>query len=170
MLMDAFLDVLKYTIPALIVFFTVYYLFKNFLSQQYNIEALKFRQSQNKEILPLRLQAYERLMMFCERINTDNLAYRLSSSEMMVSDLKNAMLIAIQQEFEHNASQQVYISDKLWEIIQLVKEQMQTVILESDGQSTAELIASVKMKLASQKMDPILYAKAAIRNEAQLLM
>ncbi|MCZ2101750.1 MAG: hypothetical protein LC107_09455 [Chitinophagales bacterium] len=168
--MDAFLDVLKYTIPALIVFATVFYLFRNFLNQQYQIEALKFRQSQNKEVLPLRLQAYERLMMFCERMNIDNLAYRLSSSEMTVMDLKQAMLIAIQQEYEHNVSQQVYISDKLWEIIHLVKEQVQSVILESDGSTAAELIANARMKMASNNVDPIAYAKAAIRNEAQLLM
>ena len=168
--MDAFLDVLKYTIPALIVFATVFYLFKNFLNQQYQIEALKFRQSQNKEILPLRLQAYERLMMFCERINIDNLAYRLSSVDMTVADMRQAMLIAVQQEYEHNVSQQVYTSDKLWEIIQLVKEQVQSVILESDGQSIAELIANARMKIAVNKVDPIVYAKAAIRNEAQLLM
>ncbi len=168
--MDALLDVLKYTIPALIVFATVFYLFRNFLNQQYNVELLKFRQSQHKEILPLRLQAYERLMMFCERINIDNLAYRLNSSEMTVSDLRSAMLIAIQQEYEHNVSQQVYISDKLWEIIQLVKEQMQSVILESEGQTAAELIANVRIRIAENKVDPIIYAKSAIRNEAQLLM
>jgi hypothetical protein len=168
--MDALLDVLKYTIPALIVFVTVFYLFRNFLNQQYNIEALKFRQSQNKEILPLRLQAYERLMMFCERINIDNLAYRLNTAEMTVSDLRSAMLIAIQQEYEHNVSQQVYISDKLWDIIQLAKEQMQAVILESDGPTAAGLIADVRLKIVGNKVDPIIYAKAAIRNEAQLLM
>ncbi len=168
--MDAFLDVLKYTIPALIVFATVFYLFRNFLNQQYQIEALKFRQSQNKEILPLRLQAYERLMMFCERINIDNLAYRLSSADMTVADMRQAMLIAVQQEYEHNVSQQVYTSDKLWEIIQLAKEQVQSVILESDGQSIAELIANARMKIVANKVDPIVYAKAAIRNEAQLLM
>ena len=168
--MDAFLDVLKYTIPALIVFATVFFLFRNFLNQQYNIEALKFRQSQNKDMLPLRLQAYERLMMFCERMSIDSLAYRLSAPETQVQDLKNAMLIAIQQEYEHNVSQQVYISDKLWEIIHLVKEQMQSVILESDGHSVAELIGNVKINIAENKVDPVAYAKSAIRNEAQLLM
>lgn len=168
--MDAFLDVLKYTIPALIVFATVFFLFRNFLNQQYNIEALKFRQSQNKDMLPLRLQAYERLMMFCERMSIDSLAYRLSAPETQVQDLKNAMLIAIQQEYEHNVSQQVYISDKLWEIIHLVKEQMQSVILESNGHSVAELIGNVKINIAENKVDPVAYAKSAIRNEAQLLM
>lgn len=168
--MDAFLDILKYTIPALIVFATVFFLFRNFLNQQYNIEALKFRQSQNKDMLPLRLQAYERLMMFCERMSIDSLAYRLSAPETQVQDLKNAMLIAIQQEYEHNVSQQVYISDKLWEIIHLVKEQMQSVILESDGHSVAELIGNVKINIADNKVDPVAYAKSAIRNEAQLLM
>ena len=96
--MESFLEILKYSIPALIVFITVYFLFKNFLRQQYHLEQLKFRQNQSKDITPLKLQAYERLMMLCERISLDNLTYRLSHPDMGVAELRNALLIAIQQE------------------------------------------------------------------------
>jgi hypothetical protein len=168
--MESFIEILKYSIPALIVFATVFYLFRNFLNQQYQLEALKYRQSQGKEIIPLKLQAYERLMMLCERISLDNLAYRLVHPDMGVDELRNAMLIAIQQEYEHNVTQQVYVSESLWKIIQIAKDQMQTVISEADGATNAELLSNVRQKMINAKADPIAYAKSAVRNEAELLM
>lgn len=168
--MESFIEILKYSIPALIVFATVFYLFRNFLNQQYQLEALKYRQSQGKEIIPLKLQAYERLMMLCERISLDNLAYRLVHPDMGVDELRNAMLIAIQQEYEHNVTQQVYVSESLWKIIQIAKDQMQTVISEADGATNAELLNNVRQKMINAKADPIAYAKSAVRNEAELLM
>jgi len=168
--MDAILDILKYTIPALIVFLTVYYLFQGFLKQQYQMEALKLRQNQSKDVLPIKLQAYERLMMLCERISIDNLSYRLSHPDMGVQELKNACLIAIQQEYEHNMSQQVYVSSNLWKIIELAKDQMQMVISETEGMSPSAWVMNVKKKLSESGADPTQYAKYAIREEAQLLI
>lgn len=168
--MESFLEILKYSIPALIVFATVFYLFRNFLNQQYQLEALKLRHNIGKDILPLKLQAYERLMMLCERISVDHLAYRLNHPDMSTNDLKNSMLIAIQQEYEHNVSQQVYVSENLWKIVQLAKEQMQAVISDVDGNSVAEFMANAKKRFQESKADPIAYAKNAIRSEAQLLM
>lgn len=168
--MDAILDILKYTIPALIVFLTVYYLFKGFLNQQYQMEALKLRQSQSKDILPIKLQAYERLMMFCERISIDNLTYRLTHPDMGTQELRNSCLIAIQQEYEHNLSQQVYVSSNLWKIIELAKNQMQVVISDSEGSSVAEMVTHIKRNLSEAGNDPTRYAKSAIREEAQLLI
>jgi len=168
--MESFLEILKYSIPALIVFITVYFLFKNFLRQQYHLEQLKFRQNQSKDITPLKLQAYERLMMLCERISLDNLTYRLSHPDMGVAELRNALLIAIQQEYEHNVTQQVYISENLWKIIRIAKEQMQTVISESNGTTQAQFIDQVRNRLIQSKADPIVYARSAVRSEAELLM
>ena len=67
--METFLEILKYSIPALIVFATVYTIMKKYMDNQYALESLKFRQGQNQDILPLKLQAYERLMLLCERIS-----------------------------------------------------------------------------------------------------
>ena len=109
-------------------------------------------------------------MMLCERISVDHLAYRLGHPDMSTNDLKNAMLIAIQQEYEHNVSQQVYISENLWKIIHLAKEQMQAVISNAEGDTNAALIENAKKHFQESKADPIGYAKNAIRSEAQLLM
>lgn len=168
--MESLLEILKYSVPALIVFATVFYLFRNFLNQQYQLEGLKHRQTLGKDIIPLKLQAYERIMMLCERISLDNLSYRLVHPDMGVAELRNAMLIAIQQEYEHNVTQQVYVSENLWKIIQIAKDQMQTVISDSDGVTNADFLTNIRQKMIDAKVDPISYAKSAVRSEAELLM
>ena len=167
---DNIIDIIKFSVPALIVFATVYYLFNNFLQQQYQLELLRHRQNAGKDLLPLKLQAYERLVMVCERISVDNLAFRLSNSDMGVNELKNAMLIAIQQEYEHNITQQVYVSENLWKIVKLAKDQMQDMISRTDGSTTAEFVTNFYRSLSESKADPIAYAKTAIKKEVDLIM
>ncbi len=115
------LDILQATIPALIVFLTVYFLFKEFLKNQRQIFLLQDRKEARSEVLPLRMQAYERLALFCERIKVPNLVFRLEATAFSASDLRIAMLITIQQEFEHNVAQQVYISKDLWKVIEFAR-------------------------------------------------
>ena len=168
--MDYLLDILKITLPAFIVFITVYFLFKQYLNQQYGLELLKFKQNQVGNILPLKLQAFERLMLFCERISLDQLIYRLNHSDMEGKDLQRAMLVAIQQEYEHNLTQQIYVSDNLWQIIKLSKEQMQNVISKGHGDTPARFIEDVSRIFNDTKADPLKFAKSAIKKEAELII
>lgn len=168
--METLLDIVKVTVPALIVFLTVYFLFRQYLGQQYQLELLKYRNQESGNLLPLKLQAYERLLLFCERISAEHLAFRLMHSDMGGHELQNAMLIAIQQEYEHNLTQQIYVSEKLWSIIKLVKSQMQEIISTSNGVTPADVISDIREKITEMKADPTDYAKSAIRNEAQLML
>ncbi len=77
--METALEISKYILPALVVFATVYFVMKRYLNMQYSTQVLKFKQEQLKNTLPIKLQAYERMAMFCERISLENLSYRLSS-------------------------------------------------------------------------------------------
>lgn len=170
MITQSFFEILKYTIPSLIVSITIYILIRNFLNQMYQLQALKQSKRQNKGILTLRLQAYERLIMFCERMSIDNMVYRLNHADMGVKELKNAMLIAIQQEYEHNITQQIYISENLWKIIQLAKVELQELVLNSDGETAVDLISKIRNQMNANKIDPANYAKSAIRNEVHLIV
>lgn len=172
--METFLEILKYILPALVVFITVYFLMKHYLDQQYKLSSLELRKQQYDNMLPLKLQAYERLAMFCERISVDNLSYRLTNSSSDAKSLSNAMLVAIQQEWEHNLSQQIYVSDKLWDIISLAKSNMQAVISQaaSDIETTASpatLINKIMSIQAGNRMDSVTAARKAIKEETQLL-
>lgn len=117
------LEILKLAIPAIVVFLTAYYMLKTYLDKQLQLKSLEIRQSQAQTTLPLRLQAYERLSLFCERISLPNLLLRVRRDNMSAGELHLALLLAIQQEYEHNITQQVYVSAQLWEIIKLARDE-----------------------------------------------
>lgn len=168
--MDTLLVILQSTVPALVVFATVYYLFRGFMRHQWNMAQLD-RQKENRDtIFPLKLQAYERLALFCERIRLDNLLYRINNPEMSGQELQQTLMIAIQQEYDHNLTQQIYVSDNLWQIITLCKNQYQALISEIQGQTNAEWIQSAYGRLAELKSSPIDIARQAIKQEADVLL
>ena len=63
-LMEIFLEILKFTIPGLIVFAATYFILKQYISSQYDLKALELRSKYSKDAIPLKLQAYERLLLF----------------------------------------------------------------------------------------------------------
>lgn len=115
-------DLLKLTIPALIVFLTVNNLLKQYLDGQYRINLLDFQQKRQGISTPLRLQAYERITLLCERINIPNLLLNYGDHSVSAAQLRLNLMLAVQQEFEFNLTQQLYVSEKLWEIVKLAKD------------------------------------------------
>src|ERR1019366_157382 len=96
---------------------------KKFLvSQMQRKQVALFKDTQDIT-LRLRLQAYERLVMFVERISPRQLVTRVYDPSMTVRDLQIAMTMTIRTEFEHNLSQQIYVSHNVWETVKGVKEQ-----------------------------------------------
>jgi hypothetical protein len=164
--MEHFLEIVKYSIPALIVFVTVYYLFKNFLTHQYQIEDMRYQQSLGRDNHNLKVQSLERLTMFVERMHPDNLFYRLIDQNIGANELRSMMLIAIQQEYEHNATQQLYVSENLWKIIQLAKEQVQSLISNATGETSIDFLNDIHRLMAENGANPTELAARAIKNEA----
>lgn len=70
-----------------------------------------------KSALPVRLQAYERISMFLERITPERLLLRVSSKGMSVQQYRKLLVTSIRQEFEHNLSQQIYMSEEAWKLV-----------------------------------------------------
>ena len=125
---DETLELLKYILPSIVIFAGTYYIMSNFFE---NIWKDKFYESKDKEmeqkynvILPMRLQAYERLVIFLERISPNSSLHRLRLTGMSASDLQLALISNIRSEFEHNMAQQLYISKDAWEMVKSVKEEM----------------------------------------------
>jgi hypothetical protein len=170
--MEHFWELLKYTLPSLVLFLTVFFLMKSYLKNSISLEAMKLRAGKKSETLPIRIQAYERLMLFCERINIEQLVYRLREPGMKVKDLQSILMIAVQQEYEHNLSQQIYASSNLWKIIELAKnEVLNTIVTTADNFDRDEDALSYSNALISGKSSvPVLdKAKEALRSEVQLL-
>ncbi len=86
-------------------------------------DEIKERLGINNETLKLKLQAYERLTVFAERVALKNLVSRTSSNGMTVVDLQLALLDAIKSEYEYNVSQQIYVSPQMWKAVGNLKEQ-----------------------------------------------
>ena len=130
--MDTFFQIIGYTIPALVVFITTYYVLKSTLStymkNEQKLGLIGIKNAEKNTTLPLKLQAYERLSLFLERITPNSLIYRVRKPNMTVRDLHIALLSNIRQEFEHNLSQQIYVSTDCWETIKRAKEETINII------------------------------------------
>ncbi|MEM8527820.1 MAG: hypothetical protein AAGG68_24475 [Bacteroidota bacterium] len=170
----AILEIIKVSVPAVIVFLTVQALLKQYLNKQYQLRQLEYKRSEKDGSLNIRLQAYERLALLCERISIPNLILRLRTGEMSNTDLKAAMLIAIQQEFEHNTSQQIYVSEQLWKILQFARAETMNIIsamserVESTG-NAQELAEELFKYIDDKEVNINSKVQSAIRKETQLL-
>lgn len=170
--MELFFELLKYTIPALVVFFTAYFLLKMLLDERQRIDRMALRQDAQKITLPLRLQAYERLTLLCDRVEIPNALLRIRTPGMTVGELTGALLLAISQEFEHNTSQQLFVSETLWQIIRVAREQTMSMITNAaeglDPKEDAEaLVKKLFAALDEQGFPtPLQRAIIAVRTEA----
>jgi hypothetical protein len=170
--MESFLELLKYTIPGLVVFAATYFSIKQFLDDRLRRETLRQRSENSKTTLPLKLQAYERLILLCDRLSITNLLIRLRVGGMSVADLRGSLLIAVQQEFDHNVSQQLYVSDTLWQILIHARQQTLNLITESanglDPNAPDEDYVNALLEGADRVGDlpPLQQAVMAIRMEA----
>src|SRR5580692_10093889 len=117
MLVNDIFELLKYTLPALIVFLTAYFLLTRYMQKDATAKAIEMKLKRDKEIVLLRLQAYERLALFLERISPANVISRVRTPDMLSSELQYGMVKNIREEYEHNLSQQIYVSSAAWNLI-----------------------------------------------------
>jgi hypothetical protein len=151
--MEALADILKITIPALIVFFTAYFLLKNFIRNDQDKRRQELILQNNRTVTPIKLQAYERIILFLERISLESLLLRVSTADMTSGELHSALLATIRSEYEHNLSQQIYMSQQAWEVTRNARSNMIKII-----NSEAEKIPqnSTGITLSKQLLEKIM--------------
>jgi len=116
------LEILKYTIPSLIVFLASYITLRSFMEKDERKRRFEYNINNQKIITPLKLQAYERIILFLERTAPEALIIRTQSIGMSAKAFQSALLTTIRTEFEHNLSQQIYLSHDAWEAVKSAKE------------------------------------------------
>jgi hypothetical protein len=126
--MEVILEILKYTIPALIVLLTAYLLIVSQNKNDDRRRRFEIAMANKKTILPVRLQAYERLALLLERISPESIIMRQNLSNLTAKQLQAELLAVIRAEFDHNLSQQVYISSESWERIKNVRSNIISLI------------------------------------------
>lgn len=175
--MDTFLDILKYTIPALIVLIATSIIVNKFLVAETRKKQMAIFQEGLQTSLKFRLQAYERLTVLLERLHPRSIIPRLYQPDMRARELQYALINAIKQEFEHNLSQQVYVSSQVWNTVVSVKEQEMAMINQIAGTlkpdaSAKELhqrILDYIMKSDEDQL-PVGIGLEIIRKEAKLVL
>ena len=116
------LDLLKYIIAGLCVFFPGWFVVKSYLEDAAISKQFELQKAAQAQTLPLRLQAYERMILFLERINPANLLIRLHVSGMSAHEMHHIILADIRNEYQHNLSQQLYVTNHAWAIVKKIKE------------------------------------------------
>lgn len=133
------IEIVKFTIPALIVLAITYVVVNKVMEDHSRRLEMELRKTNASMLTPLKLQAYERMILFLERISPQNLISNFNDGSNSAKGLKHLMETSIFQEYNHNLSQQIYISNQAWKIIQVVKEEVVQIIhvsyskLESDA-------------------------------------
>lgn len=115
--MELVADLIKVILPAGLVLWAMYLTVSSFIKKDVVEKELAIKAETTKTMLPIRLQAYERMALFLERISPNNLLIRLNGRAENVVEFQQLMLAEIREEFSHNLSQQVYMSDQAWTVV-----------------------------------------------------
>ncbi|MBQ9471159.1 MAG: hypothetical protein IJU72_09455 [Bacteroidales bacterium] len=121
-------DILKITLPALLVFLASYLALRSLLRNEAERRHAELSAERSKITLPLRLQAYERLTLLLERMQPESIMVRTSRSGMTVAELQTALIGTIRAEWEHNLAQQIYVGREAWDHLRNAKECMVQVV------------------------------------------
>ena len=115
------IEIAAYTLPSLITGAVAYYLFTAYFKDQQNTRHWLLQKENQKEALPLRLQAYERMAIFLERINPSKLLIRVAPMSQDKNLYEAFLIDHIEQELEHNLAQQIYVTEDCWNVILTAK-------------------------------------------------
>lgn len=162
------IEIIAYTIPSLITGGVAYYLFDSYFKDQQNTRRWLLQKDARKEALPLRLQAYERMTLYLERISLTKLLIRVNPISNDKNDYENLVIAQIEQEFEHNLTQQIYMSDECWTIITTSKNATIQMIRKanmSDRVDSAHKLREVLLNELLEKQSPSSAALAYIKDE-----
>ncbi len=162
------IELLSYTIPSLITGGVAYYLFQSYFKDQQNTRRWLLQKENQKDALPLRLQAYERMTLFLERISLTKLLVRIAPISQNKSDYESLLIAQIEQEFEHNLTQQIYMSDSCWTIILTAKNASIQMIRKACKMETVENANQLREVILTElyeKEAPSTAALAYIKNE-----
>lgn len=174
---------MKYVLLVLAILATLaltglifYFLVKRYFDNQQKQQLLQIKLDERRETLrtvtPIRLQAYERMALFLERISPNSLVLRCYQPGMDLKLLQGVMTKNIRDEWEHNLSQQVYLSSELWTSIREAKDEMINLVNSSavsltDTTDPTRLAATIFASAADRS--PVESALEAMHNELKEL-
>jgi len=168
--MDVVIEFAKILIPAGLVLYAMFLVVKSFLNKEFNEKMVDIKISNTKIVLPIRLQAYERMCLFLERMAPNSLIPRLNVGELTSSEFHAVLLNEIREEYNHNVSQQVYMSEEAWEMVKNAKEDLIVTINNAASEfaeenESLELSRKIFEIYMNKDPDPIVTALNFIKSE-----
>ena len=145
------IELASYTLPALITGGVAYFLFHSFFKNEENRRRFELLKENQKQALPIRLQAYERMVLLLERIHPAQLLLRVAPISVDKNDYATLLIHTIQTEFEHNLTQQVYLTTNTWDVITKAKNSTVQMIrqksIEEDIPNAEKLREAILIEL-----------------------
>lgn len=180
----SFWQVMMFTIPALVVLLSVWIVMHKLFKTEEEKRLWELKRASQKEISPTRLRAYERLALVLERTQPEALIMGLSErleasgeslSGLTIMRMQQELLRTVRLEFDHNLSQQIYVSDETWSKIIGARDEMAAFIsamaLQLPKESTSMDYAKVLMTAyRSNGETPHQIAMEALKDEARGLL
>lgn len=119
--MTQILSYVAYLLPAIVVGLIAYYFFKGHTANEEGRRRYLIQKEAQNKMLPMRLQAYERVTLLLERIDPNKLLIRIKPYSTEVDEYENLLIRNIEQEFEHNIAQQIYLTQECWNLVNAAK-------------------------------------------------
>ena len=164
----------KLIIPAAIVLYAMYLMVKSFLDKEMNQRFADHQLVTAKEMLPIRLQAYERISLLLERIAPNNLILRLSDADYSYKELQHILVSNVREEYNHNLSQQIYVSDQVWElttsavedVVMTINQGADSLPKDARGIDLAKKVFDIQ---SEKQADPIIHALNTLKQEVRTI-
>jgi len=159
---DKIVELLFSLLPAVIVGVIAYYFFKQHIENEDGRRRFLLQKDLQKEAFPLRLQAYERMALFLERISPSKLLLRTHPITSDKESYENLLIATIEQEFEHNLSQQIYVSDQCWNIVLAAKNATIQLIRKANMLEKTDTANKLREVILTELMDKQAPSNAAL--------
>ena len=167
---DKILEILSYTIPSIITGLVAIYFFKYQIENENKRRNYLLRKEKQKLALPIRLQAYERLALFLERISPEKLLIRVKPSGSDSINYLNKLILNIEQEFEHNLAQQIYVTNDCWNAVVTSKNALGQIIRTAAANTEVETAEKLREKILKESIEnnnPTKVALSYLKNEVK---
>jgi len=149
---DGIFQLFAYLLPAVVTGAVAFYFFRLHTKNEEGRRRYLLHKDSQKNAMPIRLQAYERMALFLERIAIPSLVVRVAPKSSDKNDYENLLIKSIENEFDHNLSQQIYMSDECWNIIKAAKSATIQMIRKA-GMSETDSADKLREDVLTQTMD-----------------
>jgi len=149
---DEILQIFGFLLPAVVTGVVAFYFFKMHTKNEEGRRRFLLQKDTKQHTVPVRLQAYERMALFLERIAIPSLVVRVAPKSSDKSAYEALLISSIEKEFDHNLTQQIYMTDECWSVIKAAKSATIQMIRKA-GMSETDSADKLREDVLTETMD-----------------